>query len=228
MPSCEGGSVITVRVRALLDPIFLFVCNLFVHNSTKAFGFAILFYLEMTEERENLNTPWVPIHQCHIFFYYFRHRMAQYASRASVNLHTHIFFRNKKSEEDGYVLFIRQNAIQVLIPKYGLEGTLYIKNDSGFVFDEDTPCQTHGSIKLTLFQKLKIQLSLDQSNVQHEKLEVRLIDPYIPGFSVEKEGHVKENVDEKSPKPSDKRKSEEESGSTKKSKKAEKKKWRKM
>ena len=33
----------------------------------------------------------------------YRHRMAQYASRASVNLHTHIFFRNKKTEEDGYV-----------------------------------------------------------------------------------------------------------------------------
>jgi exosome complex exonuclease DIS3/RRP44 len=25
----------------------------------------------------------------------YRHRMAQYASRASVNLHTHIFFKNQ-------------------------------------------------------------------------------------------------------------------------------------
>ena len=97
-----------------------------------------------------------------------------------------IFFRNKKTEEDGYILFIRQNAIQVLIPKFGLEGTLYIKNDSGFVFDEEVPSQTMGDVTLTLFQKLKVQLSLDQSNVQHEKLELKLIQPHIPGFSVEK------------------------------------------
>ncbi len=71
----------------------------------------------------------------------FRHRMAQYAGRASVNLHTHMFFRNKKTEEDGYILFVRQNAIQVLIPKYGLEGTLYIPAGSDFTFNEDVPCQ---------------------------------------------------------------------------------------
>ena len=43
----------------------------------------------------------------------YRHRMAQYASRASVNLHTHIFFRNQRRDETGYVLFVRQNAVQV-------------------------------------------------------------------------------------------------------------------
>ena len=41
--------------------------------------------------------------------------MAQYASRASVNLHTHIFFRNQKRDETGYVLFVRQNAVQVSV-----------------------------------------------------------------------------------------------------------------
>ena len=43
----------------------------------------------------------------------YRHRIAQYASRASVNLHTHIFFRNQRRDETGYVLFVRQNAVQV-------------------------------------------------------------------------------------------------------------------
>ena len=53
--------------------------------------------------------------------------MAQYASRASVNLHTHLFFRERRQTETGYVLFVRQNAIQVLIPKFGLEGTLFLR-----------------------------------------------------------------------------------------------------
>ena len=63
----------------------------------------------------------------------YRHRMAQYASRASVNLYTHIYFKNKKSEETGYVLFIRQNALQILIPKYGLEGTLFLRSGGDWV-----------------------------------------------------------------------------------------------
>ena len=73
-----------------------------------------------------------------------------------------------------------------MIPKFGLEGTLYIKSDSGFVFDEDLPSQSKENVTLTLFQKLKVQLSLDSSNVQHEKLELKLVEPHIPGFSVEK------------------------------------------
>ena len=122
----------------------------------------------------------------------YRHRMAQYASRASVNLYTHIFFRDRLRDETAYVLFIRQNAVQVLIPKYGLEGTLFLRNNSkkaeesnlDWVFDEEEPSQTCGEVKLTLFMKLTVQVSLDSSDVQHEKLAVRLVGPNIKGFSV--------------------------------------------
>merc|ERR1719427_1948549 len=48
----------------------------------------------------------------------YRHRMAQYASRASVNLYTHIFFRGKKRDETGYILFIRQNASRASVNLY--------------------------------------------------------------------------------------------------------------
>ena len=82
-------------------------------------------------------------------------------------------------------MFIRQNAIQVLIPKYGLEGTLFINKDKGFLFNEDVPSQSKGSVTLKLFQKVLVQLTLDQSNVQHEKLEVKLVKPYIVDFSVQ-------------------------------------------
>ena len=36
------------------------------------------------------------------------------------------------------MLFVRKNALQVLIPKYGLEGTVFMdKHGSGFVFNEE-------------------------------------------------------------------------------------------
>jgi len=122
----------------------------------------------------------------------YRHRMAQYASRASVNLYTHIYFRNRKRDETGYILYIRQNAVQVLIPKYGLEGTLYLnkknKAKEGEVldwqFNEDEPSVTLGQHKLQLFQKLDVQVELDSSDIQHEKLALSLVNPVIPGFSV--------------------------------------------
>jgi len=121
----------------------------------------------------------------------YRHRNAQYASRASVNLYTHIFFRGRIRDEIGYILFIRQNAVQVLIPKYGLEGTLFLRSNSknaadnlDWVYDEEEPSQICGDVKLTLFMKLSVQLSLDSSDVQHEKLSLKLVEPKLAGFSV--------------------------------------------
>lgn len=41
-----------------------------------------------------------------------RHVMAQYASRASVGLHTQLFFKSRNLLEQGYVLTVRKNALQ--------------------------------------------------------------------------------------------------------------------
>ncbi|XP_060651101.1 exosome complex exonuclease RRP44-like [Drosophila nasuta] len=97
-----------------------------------------------------------------------------------------------------YVLFVRKNALQVLIPKYGLEGTLYLKGDKDgkdglertkseviFTFNEEDHTQRCGNVVFHSFDPVTVRLSLDSSNVQHEKLVFRLVKPYIKGFSVE-------------------------------------------
>ncbi|CAG5093776.1 Similar to RRP44A: Exosome complex exonuclease RRP44 homolog A (Arabidopsis thaliana) [Cotesia congregata] len=124
---------------------------------------------------------------CHNLNY--RNRMAQYAGRASVALNTHLFFREKIEDEDGYILFVRKNALQVLIPKYGLEGTLYLnkKGDTSgvkFTYNEEEHTQTCGDVVFRSFDPVIVQLSLDRSNVQHEKLVFKLVKPEISGFSV--------------------------------------------
>lgn len=50
-----------------------------------------------------------------------------------------IFFKNRVCDEEGYIMFVRKNALQVLIPKYGLEGTVYLsdKKDSQGMFQFD-------------------------------------------------------------------------------------------
>ena len=45
----------------------------------------------------------------------------------NIFVHSQIFFKDKILDEEGYVLFVRRNAVQIFIPKYGLEGTLFLK-----------------------------------------------------------------------------------------------------
>ncbi|XP_046670667.1 exosome complex exonuclease RRP44 [Homalodisca vitripennis] len=125
---------------------------------------------------------------CHNLNY--RNRMAQYAGRASVNLHTHLFFRDKVQNEEGYVLYVRKNALQILIPKYGLEGTIYLtppndkKADVTFIYNDEDQSQRCEDVVFHAFDPVIVQLSLDRSNVQHEKLVLKLVTPHIEGFSV--------------------------------------------
>ncbi|XP_034465546.1 exosome complex exonuclease RRP44 [Hippoglossus hippoglossus] len=119
----------------------------------------------------------------------YRHKMSQYAQRSSVAFHTQLFFKSRGIlNEEGYVLFVRKNAIIVLIPKFGLEGTVFFdgkdKTAPKLVFDEEGPSLTIEQHTFHIFDKVKVTISLDESNVQHQKIRMSLIEPVIPGVSV--------------------------------------------
>ncbi|XP_074047898.1 exosome complex exonuclease RRP44 [Macrotis lagotis] len=119
----------------------------------------------------------------------FRHKMAQYAQRASVAFHTQLFFKNKGIvNEEAYILFIRKNAIVVLIPKYGLEGTVFFeekdKPKPRLVYDEEMPSLKVEDTEFHIFDKVKVKITLDSSNLQHQKIRMSLIEPQIAGISV--------------------------------------------
>ena len=122
----------------------------------------------------------------------FRHRMAQYAQRASVGLNTQIFFRGKVVDEEGFVIYVRKNAVQILILKYGLEGTVFLDRDSEGknigtdaieLFEDECRMTVHG-VNLRVFDKVTVQISHDASNIQHQRIVLRLVQPQIPGISV--------------------------------------------
>ncbi|KAF5272688.1 hypothetical protein FQA39_LY07715 [Lamprigera yunnana] len=126
-------------------------------------------------------------HLCHNLNY--RNRMSQYAGRASVAFNTHLFFKGKVCDEEGYVLYIRKNAIQILIPKYGLECTLYLaqkgKASEFFTYNEEEQTQACGDVVLRAFDPVVVRILLDSNNVQHEKFVLHLVHPYVEGFSVQ-------------------------------------------
>ncbi|KAF9088934.1 exosome catalytic subunit dis3 [Mortierella sp. GBA35] len=141
-----------------------------------------------------------------------RNRMAQQAARSSVELFTHIFFKNKTQEEEGYVIRILKNAFIVLVPKYGIEGIVYAsakasKTDSGeaaapqpiLVYNPETDCLqsteplAEGETPKTqvqLFQKVMVQISIDDDlkgggeGGMRQKLKMELLKPWIEGISV--------------------------------------------
>ncbi|XP_038149801.1 exosome complex exonuclease RRP44 [Cyprinodon tularosa] len=119
----------------------------------------------------------------------YRHKMSQYAQRASVAFHTQLFFKTRGIlNEEGFVLFVRKNAIIVLIPKFGLEGTVFFdskdKASPKLVFDEEGPTLKVEQHTFNIFDKVKVTISLDDSNIQHQKIRMALIEPVIPGVSV--------------------------------------------
>lgn len=59
-----------------------------------------------------------------------RHKAAQYAQRASIQLYTHIFFRGKTSIEEGYVTSVTSDYINIFIPKYGIENSMSVSSIS--------------------------------------------------------------------------------------------------
>ena len=124
-----------------------------------------------------------------------RHKNAQYAARASVNLHTHLFFKNKGTVEEAFVLFVKKNALQILVPKYGLESIMFFDFDSSdssrklnVMFDDAVPSLLVEGVEFRLFKKLKVMISVEQSNIQQFRLRLGLVSPLVPGVNVESDG----------------------------------------
>ncbi|KAK2706097.1 exosome complex exonuclease RRP44-like [Artemia franciscana] len=117
----------------------------------------------------------------------FRHRMAQYAGRASVALHTNIFFRRRVDDEEAYIIFVKENALTVFLSKYGLEGVIVLPKppeEPGFVYDSSVPLQKCGNVEFRPLDKILVRISLEKSSIQHEQLVLRLVEPKIEGFSI--------------------------------------------
>uniref|UniRef100_S4RYV0 DIS3 exosome endoribonuclease and 3'-5' exoribonuclease n=1 Tax=Petromyzon marinus TaxID=7757 RepID=S4RYV0_PETMA len=111
----------------------------------------------------------------------YRHKMAQYAQRSSVAFHTQLFFKSKGVvSEEGFVLFVRKNAVVVLIPKYGLEGTVFFDSKDlklNVTFDEEVgaPTLCVEGIALNMFDRVCVRVSLDSSNLQHQQIRMHLV-----------------------------------------------------
>ena len=94
-----------------------------------------------------------------------RHRNAQMAGRASIAYYVGQALKGKVAEEEAYVMKIFSNGFVVLVPRFGIEGLIRLRDlaehEPESEYDAETyTLTTSGSraIKVELFQKVKVRV----------------------------------------------------------------------
>lgn len=82
------------------------------------------------------------------------------AGRASVELYTLIFFANRVVSTDARIVKVRENAMVVFVPKYGIEGVVWLAKKgeaNGFVLDMEKQqvAAADGSKTFTIFDTVR-------------------------------------------------------------------------
>eukprot|EP00043_Microstomoeca_roanoka_P009859 m.93937 g.93937 ORF g.93937 m.93937 type:complete len:220 (-) comp14712_c2_seq8:346-1005(-) len=110
-----------------------------------------------------------------------RNRMAQYAARASTELQCCLFFKNRPTAATGYITRVRKNAIQVLVPTFGVEGPVYFDPLNA---DAEAPALKFDAEHLTLtvtspadgkvtsfkvFDEVVVRIEVDESDYQRRR-----------------------------------------------------------
>ncbi|KAK7739446.1 exosome catalytic subunit dis3 [Diaporthe eres] len=95
-----------------------------------------------------------------------RHRNAQLAGRASIAYYVGQAVRGRVTEEDGFVMKIFSNGFVVLVPRFGIESVIRLRDladpEPQATYDaEDYVLRTSGSreVSVELFQKVRVRIS---------------------------------------------------------------------
>ncbi|KAL2262977.1 hypothetical protein VTK26DRAFT_8766 [Humicola hyalothermophila] len=109
-----------------------------------------------------------------------RHRNAQLAGRASIAYYVGQALRGKAAEEDGFVLKIFSNGFVVLVPRFGVESLVRLRDladpEPRAEYDAETyTLTTSGSreLRIELFQKVRVRVT-DQKDETTGKRGVKM------------------------------------------------------
>jgi exosome complex exonuclease DIS3/RRP44 len=113
-----------------------------------------------------------------------RHRLADHAGRDSARLYTYIFFRGKTMSEPAYIMNIAENGFSILVPRYGIEGKVYIsqpgvKNGWRFDLKNRSITSPDGLRTLNVLDRVMVDMHIDESKPHEPKLVFKCTDPNI-------------------------------------------------
>lgn len=113
-----------------------------------------------------------------------RHRNAQMAGRASIAYYVGQALKGKVAEEDAFVMKIFSNGFVVLVPRFGIEGLIRLRDlaepEPESEFDaESYVLTTKGSreVKVELFQKVKVRVHDEKDELTGKRgVKMELLD----------------------------------------------------
>ncbi len=132
-----------------------------------------------------------------------RHRAAQHAQRASVSIHTLLFFKNKPAIEAAYILSVAKDNIVLLVPRFGVEDMVHVdsitqnlvvgsvdirhdvKTHTLFLAGKKKRDNSDFKLSVQVFQSVKVRISVEEDGSGSRKLLLVLLN-----------GKDEENVDD--------------------------------
>ena len=110
-----------------------------------------------------------------------RHRNSQMAARASVELHTHIFFHKKAAETEARVIRVRANGLIVFVPKFGIEAPVLFDDEEEeggkkAVLDEDAMTVTTKAGKTwKVFDACRVCIKIEELAAGRSRLAIKIL-----------------------------------------------------
>ena len=128
-----------------------------------------------------------------------RHKAAQHVQRASVNMHTLLYFKDRPCTEVAYVASVKSNCFTVIVPRFGIEGTIEADSlkssaTSDYVYDPEKHAITFMSKDLEVhrvqvFQRILVRIQAVEGSGGSRKLEISAV-----GESSEGNNHFTKDV----------------------------------
>ena len=111
----------------------------------------------------------------------YRHRNAQFAGRASVELHTLIFFRDKSVTAGARIMSVKSNGLVVLVPKYGIEGPVLLAGDGEdgaagkWSVEADGQELTNGKVSYRVLDSVQVTVGVEKTAGGRERLSLSIV-----------------------------------------------------
>ncbi|KAI9991819.1 hypothetical protein PInf_017190 [Phytophthora infestans] len=113
-----------------------------------------------------------------------RHHAAQLAGRASVTLHTVLYFQQYPTRTDAVITKVKNNGVGVLLPRFGIEGMIFLcgkdeQDDQDVVkFDgaRHTLTLVQKSRKLQVFDRVRVKVYVALTFGNRQELKMDLLD----------------------------------------------------
>eukprot|EP00658_Telonema_sp_P-2_P018231 TRINITY_DN17154_c0_g1_i1.p1 TRINITY_DN17154_c0_g1~~TRINITY_DN17154_c0_g1_i1.p1 ORF type:complete len:443 (+),score=129.45 TRINITY_DN17154_c0_g1_i1:100-1428(+) len=107
-----------------------------------------------------------------------RHLMAQMAGRASVDLHTLFYFKDRTVQEKGIILRLRENGVGVLVPRFGIEALVRLDElHPDLVYSDELLTLAAGGRTFHMFDWVELEITVDNSKPHRPGLSLTILPP---------------------------------------------------